>query len=81
MSGSNIQPVKVALPKEIADKLDPIAMRIGEQFRLYGFRAKINFRCLLKCFALRNGRKIVMEEDFQEFLELADFMNFNFNPI
>jgi len=32
----------IELPKEIADKLNPIAMKIGEQFRLYGLRAKIN---------------------------------------
>ncbi len=32
--------VKVNLPEEIAEKLNPIAMKIGEQFRLYGFRAK-----------------------------------------
>ena len=73
--------VDVELPKEIADKLNPIAMKIGEQFRLYGLRAKINFRSLLKCLACRNGRKVVSEEEFQEFLQLADYMNFDCNPI
>lgn len=73
--------VDVFLPQEIADKLDAIAMKIGEQFRLYGFRAKINFRNLLKCLAYRNGRTVVTEAEFQEFLELADYMNFDFNPI
>jgi len=73
--------VDVKLSKEIANRLNPIAMRIGEQFRLYGFRAKINFRSLLKCLAYRNGRNAVTEEDFQEFLELADYMNFKYNPI
>ena len=73
--------VDVELSKDIANRLNPIAMRIGEQFRLYGFRAKINFRSLLKCLAYRNDKKDVTEEDFQEFLELADYMNFDFNPI
>jgi len=73
--------INIKLPKEIADKIDPIAMKIGEQFRLYGLRAKINFRSLLKCLAYRNQRKIVADADFQEFLELADYMNFDFNPI
>jgi len=73
--------VDVTLSKEIANRLNPISIRIGEQFRLYGFRAKINFRSLLKCLAYRKGRKVVAEEDFQEFLELADYMNFDFNPI
>ena len=73
--------VNVDLPREIANRIDPIAMKIGEQFRLYGLRAKINFRSLLKCLAYRNQRKTVADADFQEFLELADYMNFDFNPI
>lgn len=73
--------VDIELSKEIADKLNPIAMKIGEQFQLYGIRAKINLRCLLKCLAYRKERKKVTDEEFKEFLELADFMNFNFNPI
>lgn len=73
--------VDIVLPKEIADKLNPIAMRIGEQFKLYGIRAKINFRSVLKALAFRNGRKTVTEDEFQEFLKLTDHMNFDFNPI
>lgn len=73
--------VNVTLSKEIADKINPIATRIGDQFRLYGLRAKINFRNLLKCIATRNQRRTVTEADFQEFLELADFMNFDFNTL
>jgi hypothetical protein len=73
--------VAIRLPKEIADKLNPLAMRIGEQFRLYGFRAKINFRCLLKCLAYRNSRRVVDDDDFREFLKLADYMNFQYNTI
>jgi hypothetical protein len=67
--------------KAVADKLNPIAMRIDEQFKLYGLRAKINFKCLLKCLAYRNNRKTVTDEEFKEFLELADFMNLDLNPI
>jgi len=73
--------VDIKLTKEIADKLNPIAMKIGEQFRIYGFRAKINFRSLLKSLAHLNGRKTVTERDFEELLELADYMNFGYNPI
>ena len=74
-------PVTINLPREIADDIDPIAMKIGEQFHLYGLRAKINFRSLLKCIAHRNKRKLVDASDFQEFLELADYMNFDFNTL
>lgn len=73
--------IDIELPQEIADRLNPIAMKIGEQFQLYGIRAKINFRTLLKALAYRNGRKTVTEAEFQEFLELADYMNFKYNPI
>ena len=73
--------VDIGLPKEIADRLNPIATKVGEQFELYGIRAKINFRSLLKALAFRNGRKTVTEAEFQEFLELADYMNFKCNPI
>ena len=88
--GLSFRNVKVKLPtrqvnidllREIANRIVPIAMKIGEQFRLYGLRAKINFRSLLKCLAYRNQRKAVADADFQEFLELADYMNFDFNPI
>jgi hypothetical protein len=73
--------IDIELPKKIADRLDPIAMRIGEQFELYGIRAKINLRCLLKCLAYRNKKGTVEEAEYKEFLELADFMNFEYNPM
>jgi hypothetical protein len=31
--------------------------------------------------AYRNGRKEVTEEEFREFVELADYMNLDFKPI
>ncbi|MEM3673428.1 MAG: hypothetical protein QW468_04305 [Candidatus Bathyarchaeia archaeon] len=73
--------VDIELPKEIADKLNPIAVKIGEQFDLYGIRAKINLRSLLKALAYRNEKEAVSEAEFKEFLELTDFMNFRFNPL
>jgi hypothetical protein len=88
--GLDIDDVKLQLPKkeidielskEMADKLNPISMKVGEQFELYGIRAKINFRSLLKALAYRNGRKAVSDAEFKEFLELADYMNFDFNII
>jgi hypothetical protein len=88
--GLNVDDVKLQLPKkeidielskEMADKLNPISMKVGEQFELYGIRAKINFRSLLKVLAYRNGRKAVSDAEFKEFLELADYMNFDFNII
>jgi hypothetical protein len=73
--------IKIELPETIAEKLNPIAMKIGEQFQLYGIRAKINLRSIIKALAYRNGRGTVSELDFNELLELADYMNFNYNII
>lgn len=73
--------VDIELPQEIAEKLNPIAMKIGEQFKLYGIRAKINLRALIKALAYRNGKTTVTDEEFKELLELTDYMNFEFNPI
>jgi hypothetical protein len=73
--------VDIDLPSYIADKLDSIAMKIGEQFQLHGIRAKINLRSLIKALAYRNERKIVTEQEYAELVELADYMNFEYNPL
>jgi hypothetical protein len=73
--------VEVKLPKKIADELNPIAREVGKQFELYGIRAKINFRSLLKALAFRNNRNKVTEAEFRQFLELTDYMNFDYHPI
>ena len=73
--------VEIKLPQKIAEKLNPLAMKIGEQLSLYGIRAKNNLISLLKALAYRNGRDAVTDFEFKELLELADYMNFDFNPI
>jgi hypothetical protein len=73
--------IDIVLSKQIANQIDPVAMKIGQMFNLYGIRAKINFRSLLKSLAYRNGRKEVTEEEFREFLQLADYFNFDMNVI
>jgi len=71
----------IELSQQIAEKLNPVAMKVGEQFELHGIRAKINFRNLLKCLAYRNARKVVTDAEYREFLELADYMNFSYKPM
>ena len=61
--------------------MTPIAKEIGRRYEAYGIRAKISLRCLLKCLAHRNGRKDITEADYVEFLELAEFMNFDFKEV
>jgi len=75
------KPVNIHLSEQIADQLNPVAIKIGEQCELYGIRAKINLRTLLKSLAYRNNSKEVTDREFKEFLELANFMNFKFNPL
>ena len=73
--------VDVVLPKELADRLNPVAMKVGEAMGLYGIRAKVNFRSLLKCLAYRSGKKVVDDGVFEEFIKLCNWMNFDFNPL
>jgi len=73
--------VDIHLSKELADRTTPIAREVGKVYEGYGIRAKINFRCLLKCLAYRNGRKEVTEAELDEFVELAEYMNLEFNQI
>jgi hypothetical protein len=73
--------VNIELPSSIADKLDTYAVMIGHQCDLYGLRAKVNLRAILKALAYRNGRDTVTDFEFQEFMELADFMNYKYKEV
>ena len=35
----------------------------------------------MKCLAVRNKRKTVSEEEFEEFLGLSEYLNFRYNTI
>jgi len=59
------------LPIEIAEKLTPLATKMGEQFGLYGIRAMINLRSLIKALAYRNKKTTVTEQEFQELMEFS----------
>lgn len=75
------EPVDVVLSEDIAKQLVPISMRIGQSMRLYGFRFFLNSKTLLKALALLKGRKEVTIEELEEFLELSNHFNWDFNPI
>lgn len=57
------------------------AVEFGKTYSNYGIRAKVNLRCLLKCIAYRNGRRVVTEDDFDEFHALVPYMNLEYKPI
>lgn len=68
-------PKKVVLPKEIADKLDPIIKFLEPSIGSYtGFRIRKIFQTFLKANALKNGRKEVKEEDLKEVVALIPFI-------
>ncbi len=75
------KPRDISLPTEIAEKLIPICMKIGEAMKLYGFRFFLNTKTMLKSLALINKKKEVTEDEFNEFLELSKYLNSDFNPI
>ena len=69
------------LPNSIAKELVPISMKIGESMKLYGFRFFLNTKTMLKSLALLNGNTVVTNKEFEEFLELSRYLNWQFNPI
>jgi hypothetical protein len=75
------KPISINLPKAFADQLDTYAVMIGSQCNLYGLRAKINLRAILKALAYRNGTDTVSQAEFNEFMELADFMNYKYKEV
>jgi len=75
------QPKDVLLPKNIAEKLVPVSMKIGESMKIYGFRFFLNSKALLKSLALMNGRTAVTQADYDAFLNLSTYFNAEFNPI
>lgn len=75
------QPKEVRLPKPIAKRLIPISMKVGESMKLHGFRFFLNTKTMLKSLALLNDRATVTNKEFEEFLELSKYLNFQFNPI
>jgi len=60
----------------------PISTKIGESMQVYGFRFFLNAKTMLKSLALMKGKsKEVTNEQFNEFLELSTYLNWEFNPI
>jgi len=75
------EPVDVCLPSEMAKDLIPISARIGESMQIYGFRFFLNAKTLLKALALIKKKTVAEKEEFDEFLELSNYLNAKFNPI
>ena len=75
------QPQDVILPTDIAKELIPLSMKIGESMKLHGFRFFLNTKTMLRSLALMNGKTTVTREELDEFLELSEYLNSEFNLI
>jgi len=73
--------VEIKLSREYADRLNGLSEKVGHSMGLYGFRAKINFRSLIKTLALRNGHSEVTRTEYDDLMGLADYFNFDFYPL
>lgn len=62
-------------------KLEIVSTKLGQQYGGYGFRAQERLQRLCKANAILDGRKVITEADIDSILELARWMNFEFNPI
>ena len=71
--------IEIKLPKEEADKLDPIVFAFKESIgSTTGFRLRWNLQQLAKANAWINNRDIVTEEDIRKVISFTPFF---FNPI
>ena len=59
----------------------PSALKVAEPAKLHGFRFFLNTKTMLKSLAVLNSRTTVTDHEFEEFLELSRYLNFQFNPI
>ncbi|ADB57518.1 HTH domain-containing protein [Archaeoglobus profundus] len=71
--------IEIKLPKEEADKLDPIVFAFKDSIgSTTGFRLRWNLQQLAKANAWINDRDIVIEEDIRKIISFTPFF---FNPI
>lgn len=73
--------VEIQSSVELNQRLKFIASFLGNISDAYGFRAQKQLQTLLKASALMNDRTETNEEDVQNVIKVANYMNFNYNPI
>jgi len=76
--------VEVALPPEHAMELQKLTLKVMakiEEKNLTGFRLQRQFQTLTMANALIMGRAMVTKEDVRLMKELAEVINYDFNPL
>lgn len=61
--------------------MEIISLKLGQQYSGYGFRVQEQLQRLAKARAVLKGRKELKAEDINAVIELANYMNFDFNPL
>ena len=72
---------KVESTSELNAKFDILAVEIGKSIDAYGTRMKKNLQALAKANAMLCGREKVEESDVRHIMELARWINYDFNPL
>lgn len=66
----------VKLPEDISKPLIPLAKAISASIDAYGIRLLKIFNALLKANALKNGRKIVTKQDYDDLMKYIEFIKY-----
>ena len=72
---------KVTLPKDIADKIEEISIKISDENKLTGFRLQKQLQTMAMSSAIINDRDMVLSADIQTIDIISKFINFNFTKI
>jgi len=74
--------VQIRLSARLAQRLNPVSRVMGRFVKIRGFRPQIMLQKLAQARALSQGRNVVLLEDIDRIIYLADkYMNFEFRPI
>ena len=73
--------IEVALNPILARKFNPIVLSISQKVGTYGFRLLRQLQTLAMAKAVYEGRDKVIEDDIRRIIELAAWINLDFNPI
>ena len=73
--------VNVVLPREFANQLEKITLKISKENNLTGFRLQRQLQVMALSNALANKKTMVDQSDVDVVKQIAHFINFNFTQI
>lgn len=75
------KPVPIKLPEHLAEQLDPISKDLAKQFKTLGFRFQKQLQVMTKARALMKKKKIVTQDEIDEIMYFANWMNIKENKL